>query len=594
MYSRMRCLLLACCAVLALTANSDAQTFNERVYTSPEGAGVINRGDFNNDGVLDVVTGNDNNGYGLTVYPGSPDGTTQPGISSPAPAANDIALGDFNRDGNLDVAVASYGPSGTLGLFQIMLGNGDGTFRPGQTTYLQTSSGAIGSITSITAGDFNGDGLLDLAVVADKLYFYTGNGDGTFSASVSVRVNVAPEDYLQRVRVGDFDGDGRVDVAVTDGVSVWVLYNNGGMAFTTEQVETFSPSQLNNQDVTFTPADINQDGFTDLIVTYDPCPQPENPDKGYYPGCPTWVTLLSNGNGRGFHPGGSFAGNNSYFDFYGLQVADLNGDGINDIIALNGMELWEVVVWLGNPDGTYQQTPIKFITGSNAVTDVTVGDFNRDGHPDLAITDVGNNTMGVMLNAFPQAACGHSTEPLSVTVCQPINDTYSTTPVPVLANSNDSATVTSMQAYVDNNFVIQQNGSTLSDLLPLGLGNHFLAVKAFDVEGRSFLSGRNITVYNGTPGEVCPVANNSAKLCLPAADASVPDSFRVLGAGQSNNNVVTDVQLYVDFNLVYNDTSLSTYVDTTLNVSPGQHFLLLKVWDADGNAYTDSLTIVAQ
>ena len=65
-----------------------------------------------------------------------------------------VTAGDFNGDGYLDLAVANYS-SNTV---SILLNNGNGTFT-------QSSTSGVGSDPhSITAGDFNGDGYLDLAV----------------------------------------------------------------------------------------------------------------------------------------------------------------------------------------------------------------------------------------------------------------------------------------------------------------------------------------------------------------------------------------------------------------------------------------------
>jgi hypothetical protein len=76
--------------------------------------------------------------------------------AGPNPA---VAAGDFNGDGHLDLAVANSGD----GTVSILLGKGDGTFQAAQTY-------AVGSFpTSVTVGDFNSDGHLDLAVATREL-----------------------------------------------------------------------------------------------------------------------------------------------------------------------------------------------------------------------------------------------------------------------------------------------------------------------------------------------------------------------------------------------------------------------------------------
>ena len=94
----------------------------------------------------------------------------------------------------------------------ILLGKGDGTFSVGQT--LATG----GDFSSFVVADFNGDGIPDLAALnntADLVTMFQGNGDGTFTAS-----SAAPSPtgvYPLAMAVGDFNGDGIPDLAITSG-----------------------------------------------------------------------------------------------------------------------------------------------------------------------------------------------------------------------------------------------------------------------------------------------------------------------------------------------------------------------------------------
>src|SRR5437868_10963111 len=178
-------------------------SFMVRFSPSALDASLINRGDFNNDGIPDIVTGNNAgaNGFGLTVHLGNSDGTFQAGKNTSAAISPvDIAVGDFNGDGKLDVALAAY-DGATQEVLQVMLGNGDGTFTKGQTINLSSIPGAI------TTGDFDNDGQLDLALTLDKIYFYRGVGDGRFSAAGALHVGTL-QPPLAHLRVGNFNGDG--------------------------------------------------------------------------------------------------------------------------------------------------------------------------------------------------------------------------------------------------------------------------------------------------------------------------------------------------------------------------------------------------
>jgi len=135
-----------------------------------------------------------------------------------------VAVGDFNGDGVPDLAVVNQG-SDTV---SVLLGNGDGTFYKARNFVTDWSP------VSVVVGDFNGDGVADLAVVAigasgtfagvGRVSVLLGNRNGTFQAAWNFGAGLHPSS----VAVSDFNGDGKPDLAVGNLASrnVSVLINN--------------------------------------------------------------------------------------------------------------------------------------------------------------------------------------------------------------------------------------------------------------------------------------------------------------------------------------------------------------------------------
>jgi len=357
--------VLATAPLVSSTAGVNfTQTLNTATGIDPVGVATA---DFNGDGIPDIVTANEVSNT-VSVLQGKGDGTFSV-VSSPVvgnlPGA--VVVGDFNGDGKADLAVTNAGAQLTNSswVVTILLGNGDGMF----TAAGNESVMGVGSL-ALCVGDFNGDGIADLAVAnydSSTISIMLGNGDGTFQAPTLINVGRGPSSIV----TADFNNDGYADLAVTNHIdnSISILLGKGDGTFSAGASLTAgsAPSGL-------VVADFNGDG---------------KPDLGVVSGNSTVSIFLGNGDVNGtfgaaiIHPTPSVPTD--------LAVGDFNGDGIADLAVTAG----PIDIFLGKGDGTL--TLVDNNLGASTVNVVTA-DWNGDGITDVAATDITNNRVVVFLD----------------------------------------------------------------------------------------------------------------------------------------------------------------------------------------------------
>ncbi len=244
-------------------------------------------GDFNGDGLADVVFGGSTGGFGhtkayLAVALSNGDGT----LKTPVPwdmgsvaikgTPAEIAVGDVNGDGKLDIVAIYPGDNVTPSGFLVALGNGDGTFQ--QPTFTAAGNQDF----ALSVADFDGDGKLDLLLVDDGSYsdpstanvsIVYGDGSGSFDPAKAQVVNSSY--IMEDALVGDLNGDGKPDLVLLSeglGTSDGNVYDSGEGALVYLNVgkRQFSQSAYYEQGreaATALLADFNGDGVLDLFYS---------------------------------------------------------------------------------------------------------------------------------------------------------------------------------------------------------------------------------------------------------------------------------------------------------------------------------------
>jgi hypothetical protein len=379
--------------------------------SSPE-ASTNAVGDFNGDGIPDVVVGINTFPGEIDLYPGNGDGTFgKPIRTKTLVAVQSLLAADFNQDGKLDLA-ASDG-NGTVTVY---LGDGKGGFSQ-QQVFREFVAIAL------QTADFNGDGKLDLAISiaapagqADVIDIRLGKGDGTFGPPHPFSL---PRNAFEGIpAIGDFNQDGKLDMALPSFGTVFVALGNGDGTFTLG-------ASYSNSLVQFSAAaaDINGDGKLDIVT------------DGLF-------VLLGNGDGT-FTPGNGVPLQNNGGSTANVNLADFNGDGKLDaaVVVVNGGPVnYSVDLLLGNGDGTFQAPITVLAPTTTSIVNLSTGDFQGVGKLDLvggALLLQASASLSPSRLAFGDQNVGTRSSPQNVTLTNVSSSALDITNISVIGDPKD-------------------------------------------------------------------------------------------------------------------------------------------------------------
>ncbi len=509
--------------VVVMLGNGDG-TFQSPVpYTVGRGPSTLIAADFDNDGKLDIAVG-DSDG-GIYVLQGNGDGSfhLDPILSVAGAGPWDLAVGDFNGDGKLDLACVNQ----TGNTISIFLGNGDaifhgdGFFQPPAAVATNANPGQM------AVGDFNGDGILDMAVVnfgsfsGNTVSVFLGNGNGTFKPKVDYTVSLAPLSIV----AADFNGDGKLDLAVANscGTSspcgrpglVSILLGVGDGTF-----ETHVDYPAGSFPYTIVAGDFNGDGKLDVAVSDLDSSQ---------------VTILS-GAGDGTFPNSTAVAANG--SAVGLLAADFNRDGEMDLAVGTGSAIGILL----------QNVPTQSIASLSLSSTSVLGGNSVTG----TVTLTGSAPSGGASIALSSSNAAAATVPGTVTVAAgETSATFSVVSLPVAANTSVTISASSGSSTKTAALTVQAPALTSLKLSPAGL-----------IGGNSSVATATLNGLAPSSGLTIALSSNNSSIAVPAANITV-------AGGSSSGTATITTQGVASSTAVKISATLGTVTKgATLTVKP--------------------------
>ena len=536
--------------------------------------------DIDGDGKSDLIVGNlSNSGTpNISLMLGMGDGTfSAQKTYAVASGASRIAVTDINRDGCNDVVVVNT----DYNAVSVLLGDGYGNL----SSYKTYATGY--QPQDIAVSDFDLDGIPDIITsnksTAESLTLLVGVGDGSFKSKQAIATGLM---YARSLASADLNGDNKPDLIVTqygqatpyDKGYVDIFFNTTNSApIITSLAAASTPENISVATVAYAAIATDPDANTTLTysisggadaalfsinsmtgaVTFKTSPNFEGPIDAGSNNVYDVVVQASDGSLTATQavsitvtnvdeplPKSVFgsavtysAGANADF----IVNADFNGDGVQDLLALNA-GVNNASILLGNGNGTFQSQ--STVATGLFPTSASVGDFNGDGKKDVAITNGNAGNVSILLgngNGTFQTASTFTvgTGPYSI-VSGDFNQDQKTDLIVVNSTSNSITFLTGLGSGTFQSQSFNLSGSKPSSITAgdfNGDGKQDVAISFFNSNFASVYLGKGdgtfqLPVYYATGNNPMYIAssdfNGDGKVDLVVCNTTSSNSLSVL------------------------------------------------------------------
>jgi hypothetical protein len=571
---RFRALSLSALAIVCTQFPAAAQTqtswSEHTLYTISDFLSIIAHGDFNNDGREDIVVNASGQDQGAStgqyLLLSNGDGTYDAPIQLASTFSTGFIVGDFNHDGNLDYAVLDTAGKGV----DIYQGHGDGTFT--EVVVLLTDQNP----SALVAVDLNHDNCTDIVVIANagpqthtmQSWLSACTTQMSFNGGQRIASGVL---YASYAFTGDFDGDGKPDVALLSTgspttVQVWYGDGKGNLG---NPVQATDPASIANN--TPSVGDVDSNGTSDLLVT-------QGAQIGVFKGNTNRTLTFQTIN----TPSGQCPMYPEVADINGDGFNDL----VYEEAACTSPTSSRVAADLATGKGVFSSSEQTIRSNPYWTSGFAIVKSTRSTRPDLAVvpataasqSDFWPPSELVLMenttssSSFP--GCGTAAQSEGINMCFP-GTSSTTTNVHFSLSASGPTPMRAVAVWADGQKVAEQlahafsNYSFLDQSLTLSAGTHNITVYGTGWDNTLQQKSFTLTVGSGSGGSCATPTSAGIHICAPVNGSTVQSPVQV-SAAATITGTLARMEIWVDGAKMYTETT-NTSLSTMVALANGYH-----------------------